>query len=89
MFLALTIPKLLFIALPWGGHGASSNPIAVRNKVISIVHFSPCFRLQSLQFLFIFEIKSKANIYIECTENQRKIGEPNEADELKYSKSLT
>ena len=28
--------------------------IAVRKKVISIGHFSPCFRLQSLQIYFIF-----------------------------------
>ena len=48
--------------------------IAVRKKVISIGRFSPCFRLQSLQCFFICEIKSRAILCIECTENQRKIG---------------
>ena len=35
--------------------------IAVRKKVISIGHFSPCFHLQSLQFFFYFQ----SNQYIQ------------------------
>ena len=52
--------------------------IAVRKKVVSIGKFSPSFCLQSLQFYVLIALKSKKNRT-----------EPNEVDELKYSKSLT
>ena len=52
--------------------------IAVRKKVVSIGKFSPSFFLQSLQFYVLIALKSKKNRT-----------EPNEVDELKYSKSLT
>ena len=50
--------------------------IAVRKKVISIGHLSPCFRLQSLQFLLFVRSNQDGwmDVWIECTENQRKIG---------------
>ena len=44
--------------------------VAVRKKVVSIGHFSPCFCLQLLKFFLL--VKSKAIACIDCTENQRK-----------------
>ena len=55
--------------------------IAVRKKVISIGHFSPCFRPQSLQF-FLFVRLNQELLYELKKKNQ------NELDELKYSKTL-
>ena len=61
--------------------------IAVRKKVISIGHFSPCFRLQSQQ-TFLFVRLNQEQLYVlnvlKIRENRN---EPNELDELKYSKS--
>ena len=37
--------------------------IAVRKKVISIGHFSPCFRLQSLQ-IFLFVRLNQEQLYV-------------------------
>ena len=63
--------------------------IAVRKKVISIGHFSPCFRLQSLQiFHLLEEIKSNCMHWMHWKSEKNRT-EPNELDELKYSKSLT
>ena len=63
--------------------------IAVRKKVISIGHFSPCFRLQSLQIFYLLEeIKSNYMHWMHWKSEKNRT-EPNELDELKYSKSLT
>ena len=63
--------------------------IAVRKKVISIGHFSPCFRLQSLQIFYLLEeIKSDYMHWMHWKSVKNRT-EPNELDELKYSKSLT
>ena len=59
--------------------------IAVRKKVISIGNFSASFCLQSLQFFFhllLDQIKSNCIYWLHWKT------EPNELDELKYSKSL-
>ena len=63
--------------------------IAVRKKVISIGHFSPCFCLQSLQIFYLLEeIKSNCMHWMHWKSEKNRT-EPNELDELKYSKSLT
>ena len=63
--------------------------IAVRKKVVSIGHFSPCFRLQSLQmFDLLEEIKSNYTHWM-YWKSEKNRTEPNELNELKYSKSLT
>ena len=63
--------------------------IAVRKKVISIGHFAPCFRLQSLQSFYLFEdLKSNCMHWIHWKSEKNRF-EPNELNELKYSKSLT
>ena len=60
--------------------------IAVRKKVISIGHFSPCFRLQST-FYLLEEIKSNCMHWMHWKPEKNRT-EPNELTELKYSKSL-
>ena len=37
--------------------------IAVRKKVVSIGHFSPCFYLQSLNFFYLLD-QVKSNLYV-------------------------
>ena len=63
--------------------------IAVRKKVISIGRFSPYFCLQSLQIFYLLEqIKSNCMHWMHWKSEKNRF-EPNELDELKYSKSLT
>ena len=62
--------------------------IAVRKRVISIGHFSSCYCLQSLQiFCLLEEIKSNCMHWMHWKSDKKRT-EPNELDELKYSKSL-
>ena len=57
--------------------------VAVRKKVVSSGHFSPCLYLQSLKSFFFIRSNQK-QLYVLIA---LKIGtEPNELDELKYSK---
>ena len=63
--------------------------VAVRKKVVSIGHFSPSFYLQSLQFFLFIRLNQELlyeSIALKIRKNRT---EPNELDELKYSKSLT
>ena len=59
--------------------------IALRKKVISIGCFSPWFRLQSLQTFLLVRLNQE-QLYVLIAPKNRT--EPNELDELKYSKSL-
>ena len=62
--------------------------VAVRKKVVSIGHFSPSFYLQSLQFFLFIRLNQELlyeSIALKIRKNRT---EPNELDELKYSKSL-
>ena len=61
--------------------------IAVRKKVVSIGHFSLCFRLQST-FYLLEEFKSNCMHWMHWKPEKNRT-EPNELAELKYSKSLT
>ena len=63
--------------------------VAVRKKVVSIGHFSPSFYLQSLQFFLFIRLKQELlyeSIALKIRKKNRT--EPNEVDELRYSKSL-
>ena len=62
--------------------------VAVRKKVVNIGHFSPSFYLQSLQFFLFIRVNQELlyeSIALKIRKNRT---EPNELDELKYSKSL-
>ena len=59
--------------------------VVVRKKVVSV--FNMLFSSVTA-ILFISQIKSRAIVCIGCTENQGNRTEPNELDELNYSKSL-
>ena len=62
--------------------------VAVRKKVVSIGHFSPCFYLQSLNFFYLLDqIKSNCMYWLHWKSEKNRT-EPNELDELKCSKSL-
>ena len=56
--------------------------VAVRKKVVSVVHSSLGFSLQSLQF-YLFVRSNQEQLYV--LKNRT---EPNELDELQYSKLL-
>ena len=59
--------------------------IAVRKKVISIGHFSPCFRLQSLQFFYLLEeIKSNCMYWMHWKSEKNRT-EPNELEMTSYA----
>ena len=60
--------------------------VAVRKKVISTGDFSPCFYLQSLNFFYLSDqIKSNCLHWLYWKSESNRT-EPNELDELKYSK---
>ena len=61
--------------------------VAVRKKVVSIGHFSPNFYLQSMHFFHLSD-QIKSNCMYVCIVGMKNKTEPNELDELKYSKSL-
>ena len=61
--------------------------VAVRQKVVSIGHFSPCFYFQSLKFFFFLLDQIKSNcMYWLHWKSEENGTEPNELDELEYSK---
>ena len=57
--------------------------VAVRKKVVNSGQFSPCFHLQSLKSFFFIR-SNKKQLYVLIALKIRT--EPNELDELKYSK---
>ena len=62
--------------------------VAVRKKVVSIGHFLPSFYLQSQHFFYLLDqIKSNCMYWLHWKSEKNRI-EPNELDELQYSKSL-
>ena len=62
--------------------------VAVRKKVVKVVHFSPCFCLSSLQLFSLLDpIKSNIMYWLHW-KSEKKRTEPKELDELKYLKSL-
>ena len=62
--------------------------VAVRKKVVSVVHFSPSFCLQSLQLFYLLDQIESNCIYWLHWKSEKNRTEPNELDELRYSKSL-
>ena len=62
--------------------------VAVRKKVVSINHFSPCFCFQSLQIFSFVRLNEEELSILNALKIRENRTEPNELDELKYSKSL-
>ena len=63
--------------------------IAVRKKVISISHFSPCFHHLSLQTSLFVRLNQEQLYVLNALKSEKNRNEPNELDEQKYKKSIT
>ena len=95
MYATMTFDSLIFrycttvsdrFFIPW--FLSVMAAVAVRKKVVNIGHFSPSFYIQSLQSFYLLDQINKKCVYWLHCKSEKNRTEPNELDELKYSKSL-